>query len=303
MRIRTAIFVVYVAASAVGFAVLMRYMLAEVRPRYVNALHFNLEAAARLLAASLDRRPELAVEALREADSGLRVRIVRDDGAVLLDTSDSAETEVEDYSVASSGLAKRAAIGLLDERPLDGATEIGASAPLTFADGRSGTVVLSRPIRTVNAFVWAERKRLASIGLLIAAVMLIAGWWIAARLTHAIEKLTVYAQAVRDGRRVAPPRSRAREIATLTKAFDEMRDALEGRQHAERYTQALAHEVKAPLAAIRGAAELLDEAMPEEQRRKFMANIRGESARIEQIVERLLELSSLEARKALRQTE
>jgi two-component system sensor histidine kinase CreC len=82
-----------------------------------------------------------------------------------------------------------------------------------------------------------------------------------------------------------------------------MRDALEGRQHAERYTQVLAHEVKAPLAAIRGAAELLEEEMPAEQRRKFMANIRGEAARIQQIVERLLELSSLEARKALRQTE
>ena len=40
-------------------------------------------------------------------------------------------------------------------------------------------------------------------------------------------------------------------------AFEEMRDALEGRQHVERYTQALTHEVKAPLAAIRGAAELL----------------------------------------------
>lgn len=304
MKIRTAIFVVYVAASAVGFAVLMRYMLAEVRPRYVNALHYNLEAAARLLAASLDGRAEpTAVDALRAANSGLRVRIVRDDGAVLLDTSESTEAEVEDYSAVSSGLAKRAAIGLLDENAFDGATEIGASAPLTFADGGSGTVVLSRPIRTVNAFVWAERKKLASIGLLIAGVMLIAGWWIAARLTHAIEKLTVYAQAVRDGRRVAPPRSRASEIATLTKAFDEMRDALEGRQHAERYTQALAHEVKAPLAAIRGAAELLDEDMSEEQRRRFMANIREQSARIQQIVERLLELSSLEARKSLRQTE
>ncbi|HVT73493.1 MAG TPA: ATP-binding protein, partial [Lacunisphaera sp.] len=62
------------------------------------------------------------------------------------------------------------------------------------------------------------------------------------------------------------------------------------------------HEVKAPLAAIRGAAELLDEAMPAEERRKFLANIRTESARIQQIIERLLELSSLEARKALQQT-
>ncbi|HEY8995024.1 MAG TPA: ATP-binding protein, partial [Lacunisphaera sp.] len=70
-----------------------------------------------------------------------------------------------------------------------------------------------------------------------------------------------------------------------------------------RYTQTLAHEVKAPLAAIRGAAELLDETMPPEQRQKFLANIRNESARIQRIIERLLELSSLEARKQLRQIE
>ena len=93
------------------------------------------------------------------------------------------------------------------------------------------------------------------------------------------------------------------KIAALVRAFEEMRDTLEGRQHAERYTQALAHEVKAPLAAIRGAAELLDEEMPADQRNKFLANIRSEAARIQQIVERLLELSSLEARKALRQAE
>jgi two-component system, OmpR family, sensor histidine kinase CreC len=92
-------------------------------------------------------------------------------------------------------------------------------------------------------------------------------------------------------------------VAELAHAFEEMRDALGGRQQVERYTQLLAHEVKAPLAAIRGAAELLDEDMPAEQRRRFMANIRSESARIEQIIARLLELSSLEARKELGQAE
>ena len=40
---------------------------------------------------------------------------------------------------------------------------------------------------------------------------------------------------------VPPPLSRAVEIAALAKAFEEMRDALEGRQHVERYTQAMAH--------------------------------------------------------------
>ncbi|HTO03923.1 MAG TPA: ATP-binding protein, partial [Opitutus sp.] len=80
-------------------------------------------------------------------------------------------------------------------------------------------------------------------------------------------------------------------------------DALAGRQHAERYTQALAHEVKAPLTAIRGAAELLQEDMPVEHRAKFLGNIRHESARIQKVIERLLELTSIEARKTLGQTE
>jgi two-component system sensor histidine kinase CreC len=151
--------------------------------------------------------------------------------------------------------------------------------------------------------VRAARWRLVTYAGTIALVMTVAGWWIAARLTRSLERLTAHAREVRDGRPSVAPASRAREIAELSRAFEEMRDALEGRQHVERYTQALAHEVKAPLAAIRGAAELLDENMPVEQRQKFLGNIRTESARIQRIIDRLLELSSLEARKQLRRTE
>jgi two-component system sensor histidine kinase CreC len=158
-------------------------------------------------------------------------------------------------------------------------------------------------LATVTEGISNARWRLVWMTGAIALVMVVAGWWISARLTHSLERLTVYARQVRDGRVPPPPRSRAKEIAELSQAFEEMRDALEGRQHVERYTQTLAHEVKAPLAAIRGAAELMDEAMPTEQRAKFLGNIRSEAARIQQIIERLLELSSLEARKALRQTE
>ena len=49
-------------------------------------------------------------------------------------------------------------------------------------------------------------------------------------------------------------------------AFEEMRVTLEGKAHVERYTQALAHEFKAPLSAIRGSAELLAEEMPAAER-------------------------------------
>ena len=43
------------------------------------------------------------------------------------------------------------------------------------------------------------------------------------------------------------------------------------------------------------AAELLDSPMPEEARRRFLANIRNESRRLREIVDRLLALAALEA--------
>ena len=304
MKIRTAIFVVYVGASALGFAVLMRYVLAEVRPRYVTAVRLHLQDAARTVAAALTGRTTADAAAALAGQASFRVRLVAADGGVLFDSAEPKPPGGESYEAGSArGLVKRMGDNLLDGGLAPDGLEVSTTALVRFADGSAARLVLSRSFRSVNAVIWAERKKLAGIALLIAGVMVVAGWWIAARLTHSLERLTAYAQGVRDGRPVAPPQSRATEIAALARAFEEMRDALEGRQHVERYTQTLAHEVKAPLAAIRGAAELLEEDMPVEQRRKFLANIRGETARVLQIVERLLELSSLEARKALRQTE
>ena len=78
-----------------------------------------------------------------------------------------------------------------------------------------------------------------------------------------------------------------------------MRDALAGRSYVEEYVQALTHEIKSPLSAIRGAAELLQEPMPEARREQFLKNIRDESQRIQNLVDRLLELSAIEKRRGL----
>lgn len=72
-----------------------------------------------------------------------------------------------------------------------------------------------------------------------------------------------------------------------------------GRRYAERYIQTLTHEMKSPLAAIRGAAELLDEEMPVEVRKRFLENIRAETARSERLINRLLELAAIEGRTSL----
>jgi two-component system sensor histidine kinase CreC len=148
----------------------------------------------------------------------------------------------------------------------------------------------------VAAGVRAARWRLVWSAGAIGLGMVAAGWWLASRLTNSLERLTDYAVTVRDGKPAVPPASRANEIAALARAFEEMRVALEGKAYVERYTQALAHEFKAPLSSIRGAAELLGEEMPREDRARFLANVRAETERMQRIVDRLLELSALEAR-------
>ena len=67
--------------------------------------------------------------------------------------------------------------------------------------------------------------------------------------------------------------------------------------------QSLTHEMKSPLAAIQGAAELLDEEMPEEQRTRFLKNIRTESVRLHGLVNRMLALAAIEKRKELASSE
>jgi two-component system sensor histidine kinase CreC len=57
--------------------------------------------------------------------------------------------------------------------------------------------------------------------------------------------------------------------------------------------------MKSPVAAIRGAAELLHEDLPAERRGKFVTNIQAEARRLQNIIDRLLALASLESRKKL----
>ena len=58
-------------------------------------------------------------------------------------------------------------------------------------------------------------------------------------------------------------------------------------------------EAREMLSAIQGAAELLDEDMDRDQRTRFLTNIRRETGRVRELVDRMLFLASLESRQAL----
>ena len=118
-----------------------------------------------------------------------------------------------------------------------------------------------------------------------------------------ISKLTEYARDIEKGKRTPLPYlGLGREVNTLARALESMRESLEGRRFAERYVQTLTHEMKSPLAAIRGASELLDEdaeTMSVEDRRRFLGNISAEALRADRLLGKLLELSVLEGKAEL----
>src|SRR5690606_37026160 len=64
----------------------------------------------------------------------------------------------------------------------------------------------------------------------------------------------------------------------------------------EAYVRALTHELKSPVAAIRGAGELLQEDLPASDRTAFAAQVVQQSERLQRLIDRLLELSKLEQR-------
>jgi two-component system sensor histidine kinase CreC len=122
-------------------------------------------------------------------------------------------------------------------------------------------------------------------------------------ITRPITRLKRYADDIRQGVRTVFPELDRSEIGEMGHAFAKMQESLEGKKYVEQYVQKLTHEIKSPLSAIRGAAELLEEKMPAEQQARFLSNIRHESNRIQELVDHMLELSGLENQKSLEHME
>ena len=316
------------AIITLGFYQLARHFLEEVEPQTYQATEEAMVDMANLLAELVEpamtagtfdaaefgavferlRRRQLNARIFNHTkrEVGMNVYLTDARGVVVF-TSDSLRRVGDDYSKwADVRLTLEGKYGARSTRTATydaGSSIMYVAAPVGDPAAPLGVLTVSKGQRDMREFVM-ERRRIiylacgligGGILFLIAAVFL----W----LFRPIGLITEYARAIERGER--PPKPRigiGREVNTLAHALDSMCDALEGRQYAERYIQTLTHEMKSPLAAIRGAAELLDEEMPVEARRRFLANIRAETARSERLINRLLELSAIESLKRLETT-
>ena len=322
MKLGFRIFLFYLAIFAACLYFTTDWIWTTLRTRYLESVEEPLVDSANLLASLVEQemaRPGFTFKDLEEPlarahSRALDVRIYDFDksavylglyitdasGKVMLDTRQPSEVGADYSRFRDVKLTLEGQYGarasLSDPTDLF-STVLYIAAPI-YRDGRvAGVLTLAEPTVTIDTFLKLARPAFVRAALLTVAIVALLSLALSYWLTRPIDRLARYADGIRLGKHPPFPKLGKTEIADLGLALRRMQEALEGRQYAEEYVQTLTHELKSPLSAIRGAAELLQEDMPAPQQARFIANIRNESARISRIVDRMLELARLENRR------
>lgn len=248
------------------------------------------KAQAQTLEANIHRHTKTSI--------GLNAYLTGVDGVVLFD-SDHGKRTGQDFSRYNDVLrtlgGKYGARSTREDPDDPNSSVLYVAAPVTSGGQPVGVLTVYKPQADVLNFITDRRRDILTATILIGSGVILLTGAVFVWLFQPVGRLTDYAQSISRGERLPMPKlGKGKEVNTLGKALHDMRETLEGRQYVENYVSTLTHELKSPLAAIKGAAELLDEDMPVEKRRRFLANIRRETARSESLVRDLLRLAELE---------
>lgn len=323
MSLGIRIFLVYVLFIGLTGYFVLNTVMEEIRPGVRQSTEETLVDTANLMAEILrddfkagtlsqnrwpellkaygERQPKAKIWGLAKNQVNHRIYVTDAKGIVVLDSSGTAVGK--DYSRWNDVyLTLRGEYGARSTRsnPDDSNSSVmHVGAPIRDNGQIIGVVTVAKPNSSLQPYVDRTERRLLAYGAGLIGLGLLFGallsWWLSA----ALRRLTAYAQAVSEGRRVEVPHYRGGELEQLATALEHMRTQLEGKAYVERYVHTLTHELKSPLAAIRGAAELLQGEMPPAQQQRFVSNIDSESARMQQLIERLLNLAQVEQRQGL----
>lgn len=330
MKLRTRVFLAVFLLTAGGGTAFLRWVLVDLRTRYLEAVEENLVDTANLLASLLETGPaesplvpatfaagarsvrdrafEARIYELRKTGVDLRVYVTDADGRVVFDSRPDGGDSGADYSRwREVRLTLDGGYGARTTRrdPSDETSStLHVAAPIRRAGRVVGVVVVAKPSRSIDLFLETARPKIALAAVVSGLAMVVAGWLLSLWLSRPIQRLAAHARAVRDGRSPPLPDLGRSEIRELGLAFEEMRRAVEGRRYVEEYVQTLAHELKSPLTAIAAATEILGEPdLPPADRERFLRNVTAEGERMRDTVDRLLELSAIERRTVLETSE
>ncbi len=249
-----------------------------------------------------DRDIQASIWGMLKHQAGLRLYVTDDQGIVRFDSEGLAVGQ--DYSRWNDVmLTLRGQYGVRATRldPQDPRTSAMHVAAPVRSEGRLlGVLTVVAPTASVQPYAERSEHRIRNGGAILVGVSLLVGfaltWW----LNRDVAKLRIYARSVGVDGRTPLPVLGAPELRELGAALEAMRARIDGRDYVEQYVQSLTHEMKSPLSAIRGAAELLREPLPELDRERFLTNILEQEQRMRDLVDRMLALADLQHRQALK---
>lgn len=181
----------------------------------------------------------------------------------------------------------------------DGDTVMYVAAPVKDGSTIIGSLTVAKPNRALLPFIERAQQKIIRWGALLFLLSIAIGSAFTWRFTSKIQKLRDYALHVSKGEKATPPTSSNDELTELALAMQTMRNELDGKQYIQDSVQHLTHELKSPISAIQGAAELISPDMPLETQARFLTQIKVQSGRLQTIIQNMLGLAALEHQQQL----
>ncbi len=320
MKLSLRLLLGYFLIVAVAGYFVMNIFLQEVKPGVRRATEGMLVDTANLMAqiaaldlkdkninhgrlvqafANLNKRPIGAnIDGIVKNRVEYRIYLTDAQGIVIFDSSGKALGM--DYSRWNDVyLTLRGKYGVRSTREIpsdDDSTIMYVAAPVKIDGVLVGSLTVAKPSSTMVPVIRRSERRITMAGGMLLGIALLIGmgfvWWI----TRSIKKLMGYAENVSAGKPTELPKMDSPELSRLANALESMRLKLEGKAYVEQYVHTLTHELKSPLAAIRGAAEILQESPPPETAQRFLGNIQQQNQRMQMLIDRMLLLARVESR-------
>ena len=278
------------------------YILTGIVESNIQDDQIQIDTLKSALTISHNKAFEAKVYQLIKTNVGIHVYVTNSEGIAIYDSkgifTDQDMSQYNDVLRAPKGTYGARSSRLIENNP--NSSVMYVAAPVKYDNKVIGSLTVYKAQEDVRLFITSRRKWIGLSVSMIAIGIIVFTIAVFTWIFRPIGKLTNYANAMTRGERPSVPKlGRGREVNTLGNALTAMRKSLDGKSYIENYTQILTHELKSPLAAIRGSAELLQEDMPIEQRKKFLVNIQNETNRSQRIIDGLLKLSHLEAQTQL----
>ncbi|MBC7600356.1 MAG: two-component system sensor histidine kinase CreC, partial [Polaromonas sp.] len=325
MSKRTRIFIGILLIYTIGIAFVLYRVVSDLDPRYRESTEESLVETSQLMATLIEqdvrndvldttrvealfkstyaREFEAQIFGITKTKVELRAYVTDNKGIVVFDsTGQSVGKDFSKWRDVRLTLQGEYGARTTPDIPGDNASSVMyMAAPIRLASSGEiiGSVTVGKPVQSFGQFVAAARSRTLYAGLLSVLAVMVLVVTVSVWLVRPFGLIADYVRYAKAQQGFHPGRLLRRAWDLLRAAYDEMRDALAGRNYVADYVQTLTHEVKSPLSAIRGAAELLQEPMEEAQRQRFLTNIQRETQRIQEMVDRMMELTALETRRVL----